>query len=336
MFSLFKKKKNNTVVKDEAYYRSYEAYEEEEDIYFEKRNNQKARVFLVMGPTCSGKTKASVEIARKFNAEIINADKEQMFKHLDIGTAKVSEKEMKGVKHHLIDFLELDSNYTVKDYQRDGRKILDDLLDKGINVVIVGGSGLYIKALLFDYRFPEENEVSIDFSMMDNHYLKFKAERYEPETKVDINNRRRLERIMTRFFQAGDNRIPNNRGKNLPLYDIEYVELHPRREELYDKINKRVDKMFRSGLLDEVKKYKDYPKLKSIIGYKECLMYLNKEITLIECKELIKKNTRHYAKRQITWFRTQFINTCKFPVDYNNFNHTIERILRTLGPLSEK
>ena len=125
MFNLFKKKKANKPVKDEAYYRSYDAYEEEEDIYFEKRNNQKARVFLVMGPTCSGKTKVSIEIAKKFDAEIINADKEQMYKHLVIGTAKVTKEEMKGIKHHLIDFLDLRSNYTVRDYQRDGRKILD-------------------------------------------------------------------------------------------------------------------------------------------------------------------------------------------------------------------
>ena len=173
MFNLFKKKKANKPVKDEAYYRSYDAYEEEEDIYFEKRNNQKARVFLVMGPTCSGKTKVSIEIAKKFNAEIINADKEQMYKHLNIGTAKVTKEEMKGIKHHLIDFLDLRSNYTVRDYQRDGRKILDELLDQGKNVVVVGGSGLYIKALLFDYRFPEEDpEFYPECENFGNGYLK--------------------------------------------------------------------------------------------------------------------------------------------------------------------
>ena len=336
MFNLFKKKKVNKPVKDEAYYRSYDAYEEEEDIYFEKRNNQKARVFLVMGPTCSGKTKVSIEIAKKFNAEIINADKEQMYKHLNIGTAKVTKEEMKGIKHHLIDFLDLRNNYTVRDYQRDGRKILDELLDQGKNVVVVGGSGLYIKALLFDYRFPEEDpEFYPECENFGNGYLKMKATQFEPFTEVHVNNRCRLERIFTRVF-ASKERIYNNCGKNLPLYDIDYIELCPEREELYDRINKRVDKMFKSGLVEEVKKYKRYPKLKTIIGYKETLQYLKNEITLEECKTLIKRNTRHYAKRQMTWFRTQFMESASYSVDYKHFNYTIERILRCLGPLNKK
>ena len=156
MFNLFKKKKANKPVKDEAYYRSYDAYEEEEDIYFEKRNNQKARVFLVMGPTCSGKTKVSIEIAKKFDAEIINADKEQMYKHLVIGTAKVTEEEKENIPHHLFDIKEVEEEYSIYNYQKDCRKVIDDILRRGKTPILVGGTGLYIKAALYDYKLSEE------------------------------------------------------------------------------------------------------------------------------------------------------------------------------------
>ena len=292
---------------------------------------KKSKIIVIMGPTASGKTEASIHLAKKYNAEIINADKEQMYKEVNVGTAKITEKEKEGIKHHLIDFLELNENFTVKDYQEEGRKILNNLIEEGKNVIIVGGTGLYIKALLYDYNFGKETK-TLNYSAYTNKELKQKVDSIYKENNIHENNRKRLERFLSHYESSGEI-IKNYEEKDKALYDFTLICLMPDKNELYQMINKRVDKMINAGLIEETEKLKEYSALKNIIGYKELLPYLDGKITKEESIDLIKKDTRHYAKRQITWFKHQFTNVNSFIVDYTNFNNTIKKIEDYLSSL---
>lgn len=275
-------------------------------------------IIVITGPTGVGKTKLSIELAKKYNALIINGDSMQVYKGLDIATAKIKDSEKEGIPHYLFDIKEVNENYTVFDYQRDVRKLLDIYHEK--NIIIVGGTGLYIKAALYDYRFSIEDNDNNQYNNLSNEELyKLVKERY-PETKEHINNRKRLIRLLNK--KGNENKLGNN-----IIYNSIFIGLTTDRVKLYEIINNRVDKMIASGLINEAKKFYDnkiYSKaIMTGIGYKELYQYFEGSISLAEATLLIKKNSRHYAKRQYTWFKNQ-MNITWFNVDFNNFEKVIK------------
>lgn len=281
----------------------------------------KDKIIVILGPTAVGKTKLSIELAKRYNAEIINADSMQVYKTLNIGTAKIKEEEKEGIPHHLFDFVPIDSLYTICDFQKDCRKTIKEIKDRGHNVIIVGGSGLYIKAALFDYRFLEEKENNL-FSNLTNEEILTKIKEIDKDVSVHVNNRKRLVRLLNKY-QLGGQKEQN--GQKL-LYDAKFIGLTTSRDNLYQKIDERVVKMINEGLIEEVKKVEPYKNTKALltgIGYKEVFPYLENKQTLEETIALIQKNSRHYAKRQYTFFNNQFkINWIN--VNYDDFSLTIE------------
>lgn len=276
-------------------------------------------ILAIVGPTGVGKTKLSVELAKCYNGIVINCDAVQIYKGLDIGSAKVTEEEKEGIPHLLFDIKRPDEDYTVKDYQTDARNLIQKY--KNQNIIFCGGTGLYLSAALMDYRFYEDED-NKNYDDLSNEELYVLAKKKNPDLKVDSNNRIRLIRALNK--------------KNVPvvepkmLYDnVIIIGLTTQRDRLYDIINSRVDTMFTKGLITEVKalheKYPNSRVLKSAIGYKEVIDYLAGKPTLEETKELIKKNSRHYAKRQYTWFNNK-MNVTWFNVNYDNFNETINNV----------
>lgn len=287
-------------------------------------------IIVIAGPTGVGKTKLSITLAKKYNAEIINSDSTQVYKKMDIATAKVTKEEMDNIPHHLIDIKEYDENYSVYDYQIDGRKKIEEILKKGKNVIIVGGTGLYINALLYDYKFNKEEKKN--YEALELEELIFKIKKMDSNIKIDVNNKRRLIRTLINLENGSD----NSNGSELLYKDAIFIGLTTKRDILYDKINKRVDEMLKSGLLKEAKyfynKNKMTKSLKTVIGYKELFKYFDKEISIDEAVELIKKNSRHYAKRQYTWFNNK-LNLKWFDVNYNNFNETISKVIKYINSI---
>lgn len=288
-------------------------------------------IIVVAGPTGVGKTKLSIELAKKYNAEIINADSVQIYKKIDIASAKITEEEKEGIPHHLIDIKNYDEDYTVYDYQIDARRVLDNLIKENKNVIIVGGTGLYIKALLYDYRFNKEVD-SHKYDNLSNKELLDKIYKINPNSNVDKNNNRRLIRELINL----ENNAENKTGDNLLYDNVYFIGLTTDRSILYDRINKRVDIMIENGLEDEARyfynKNRNAKSLKTVIGYKELFSYFDKEITKEEAIELIKKNSRHYAKRQYTWFNNK-LKLNWFNVDFNNFDNTVCEILEKIKGL---
>ena len=254
-------------------------------------------IVALYGPTSSGKTSLSVSLAKELNAEIINCDLISFYKGMDIGSAKVTEEEMEGVKHHFISFLDINEEYTIYDYQKDARKVLDKLLSEKKNVIICGGSGLYLKALLYDYKFKKEEKFK-EPSLED-----VIAILKENNITVDYQNERRVVRAYQRFMNGIESEV------SLPKYSFLGISLDLDRDTLYELINKRVDVMLDKGLVKEVealrKKDPSSKILHKAIGYKEIISYLDGNISLNEAKDLIAKNTRHLAKRQLTFNRGQ-------------------------------
>lgn len=284
------------------------------------------KIIVITGPTGIGKTKLSIALAHQLNGEIMNADSMQIYKGLDIGTAKIKEDEKEGIKHHLLDIKKINENYTVYDYQKDGRKVINDILKRNKRPIIVGGTGLYIKALLYDYRFKKET-INNHYDELSKEEIYAKLKEIDPKINIDINNRRRLIRALIRYQ---NNQNKDNKKGNKLLYDAIFIGLTTKRNLLYQIINKRVDKMIEDGLIDEVKSlYNQNIKSKPIIngiGYKELYRYFDGELTLDEAIELIKKNSRYYAKRQYTWFNNQ-MNINWFEVDLNHFDKTIKEVI---------
>ena len=280
-------------------------------------------IIAVVGPTAVGKTKMSIELAKKYNAEIISCDSMQIYRKMDIGTAKVTEEEKDGIKHHMIDIKNVDEDYSVYDYQKDARNVLNKLLKENKNVVIVGGTGLYLKALLYNYEFKENNEKK-DFSNYSNDELYSMVKKIDNDTKIHVNNRQRLESFLNNH-DVNDKVISDKM-----LYDAKIIGLTRPREELYDAINNRVNEMIDNGLLDEAKYFYDNKingkAINTAIAYKELYHYFDKKITLEEAKDLIKKKSRNYAKRQYTWFKHQ-MNVKWFDININKFEETINEVI---------
>ena len=287
------------------------------------------KVIVIVGPTGVGKTKLSIELAKKFNGEIINADSMQIYKHLNIGTAKVTDEEKENIVHHLLDIKELDEDYTVYNYQKDARNKITEITNKNKLPIIVGGTGLYIKACLYNYEFKEESSIKNNYKDIDNETLYNMLLEINKETNIHPNNRQRIIRALN-YYNENKTNIDKKDSSDTLLYDATIIGLTTDRNSLYERINKRVDIMFEQGLLEEVKDLynkKIYTKpVITGIGYKELYSYFNKEKDIEEVKELIKKNSRHYAKRQYTFFNNQFkVNW--FNID-NNFNNTVEEIIQ--------
>ena len=228
-------------------------------------------VIAIVGPTSIGKTKLSIELAKRLNGEVINADSTQVYRGLDIATAKVTDKEKEGIIHHLFDIKDIDEDYTVYDYQKDSRKCIEDIISRGKTPILVGGTGLYIKASLYDYKFDTE-EKRYDFSDLSNDELYDKLLSIDPNTSIHKNNRKRIERALTYYYN--NNEVLSSKEKtDKLLYDTVFIGLTCDREILYKRINDRVDVMLENGLLEEVKKFYDQgirsKPLMSAIGYKE-------------------------------------------------------------------
>jgi len=279
-------------------------------------------IVVIVGPTGVGKTKLSVELAKRINAEIINCDAMQVYKELTIGTAKASPSEQGGVRHHLLDFVDVSENYTVFDYQQDCRRVIKKLQDEGKNIIIVGGTGLYVKAALYDYRFEKET-IKRNYDDLTNEEIIARIQKVGGSLDIDVNNRRRLERSLERIENGNGG---SNLG-NIKLYDFITIGLTTNREKLYDIINKRVDKMLEMGLLDEVKKiYAQNLRSKAVmtgIGYKELYDYLDGRTDFDAAINLIKKRSRRYAKRQYTFFRNQ-MDVKWLETNYDDFGKTID------------
>lgn len=254
-------------------------------------------IVALYGPTSSGKTSLSISLAKSLNAEIINCDLISFYKGMDIGSAKVTEEEMEGVKHHFISFLDISREYTIYDYQKEARKLLDKLISENKNIIICGGSGLYLKALLYDYKFIEEEKFKEPPLKEMIDILK------ENNITVDYQNERRVVRAYQRYMNGVESEV------SLPKYNFIGISLDLDREKLYELINKRVDIMLDKGLIKEVEALrKENPSSKILhkaIGYKEIISFLDGNISLNEAKDLIAKNTRHLAKRQLTFNRGQ-------------------------------
>lgn len=285
-----------------------------------------SRVIVITGPTAVGKTKLSIELAKKLNGEIINADAMQVYKGLNIGTAKVTEKEKENIPHHLFDIKEVEEEYSIYNYQKDCRKVIDNILRRNKTPILVGGTGLYIKAALYDYKLSEEKTNNTYDNLKTEEIYKelLKLDKY---INIDKNNRRRLIRALN-YYKENNTSISNNKTNKL-LYDTIFIGLTTDREILYKKINQRVDNMIENGLLEEVKYYYDKNiKTKPLIngiGYKELYNYFDGLCSKEEAVEKIKQNSRHYAKRQYTFLNHQ-LNVVWFETDYNNFNNTIEKV----------
>ena len=283
-------------------------------------------IIAILGPTAVGKTALSIALAKYYKADIINFDSMQVYGKLDIGTAKVTSIEMDGVVHHLLSFVSLDKTYSVYDYQKDARRIIDKLIKDNKNVILVGGTGLYLKATLFDYEFSEGTSYN-SYDDLRNEEILDKIKSYKVEELPHINNRKRLVRLLNKL--ENNEKITNN-GNNLLYKNTVFIGLTTDRNVLYDKINKRVDEMFNNGLLEEVESlkdsFKDSKALNTGIGYKEFIPYFSKEKSLDEVREDIKKNSRHYAKRQYTFFNHQF-NVKWFKTDYDDFDKTINEVI---------
>ncbi len=285
------------------------------------------KVIVIVGPTCVGKTKLSIELAKKLDGEVINADSTQVYKNLNIATAKVTEDEKEGIIHHLFDIKNIDEDYTVYDYQRDCRLKIKEILDKNKTPIMVGGTGLYIKAALYDYDFSEE-EIHENFDELSNDELYAKLLSIDPKSEIHKNNRKRIVRALNYFLNNNKPMSVNGKTNKL-LYDCIFIGLTTDREKLYNLINKRTEKMLDMGLLDEAKKLYDTGiRSKAVmtpIGYKELFEYFDNKISLDEAILLIKQGCRRYAKRQYTWFRNQ-MNVNWFNVNFDDFNKTIEEV----------
>ena len=281
-------------------------------------------IIVIVGPTGVGKTKLSIELAKKLDAEIINGDSVAVYKNLDIGSAKPTIEERENIPHHLIDICEVEEEYSVFSYQQDVRRLIDEITSRNKRIIIVGGTGLYIKAALYDYNFTEGTTYN-EYNDLSNEEILNRIKKYSEEDLPHVNNRKRLVRLLNKY----ENNEEVTKNKDKALYPIKVIGLETARDYLYERINKRVDIMLENGLLDEINSLKDRYNnsriLNSGIGYKEFYDYLYNDKKLEEVINDIKQDSRRYAKRQFTFFKHQF-DTKWFNVNFTDFNKTIEEV----------
>ena len=279
---------------------------------------QKDKVIVICGPTASGKTALSIELAKKIKGEIVSCDSMQIYKEMNIGTAKPTKEEMQGIKHYLIDFVSPDERYSVADYKKDAKKAIKEIIEKGKTPIVVGGTGLYIDSLIYeieyqnieyDENYRKELEKQVEQEGLEKLYKQ--ALKIDPEAmeKISQNDKKRILRILEIYHATGKNKTEQEKEsrKKEVEYDYKVYALNWEREKLYERINKRVDIMLEQGLIEEVKKiyqkYDKFPTAMQGLGYKEVVEYLEGKTNKQEMIEKIKQETRRYAKRQMTWFR---------------------------------
>ncbi len=279
----------------------------------------KAKVIVIAGPTASGKTSLSIELAKKINGEVISSDSMQIYKDMTIGTAKPTLEEMDGISHHLINFVSPDSRYSVADFKKDAEKAIDDIVSRGKVPIVVGGTGLYIDTLIYGIEYPE---LDLDEEYRKELMQKAEseeglAELYEQAKKIDpqaiekisSSDKKRITRILEVYKATGKTKTELEKISRINgvKYDYRVFAIGMDREKLYERINLRVDIMMKQGLVDEVKelvkKYSKFPTAMQGLGYKEVVEFLNGDITEQEMIDKIKQESRRYAKRQLTWFR---------------------------------
>lgn len=278
----------------------------------------KKTVVIICGPTASGKTSLSIELAKKLDGEIISADSMQIYKDMDIGTAKVTSQEMDGIKHYLVDCISPSVRYSVADFKKDAVNAIEEIIENKKIPIVVGGTGLYVDSLIYGIDY---NEMKVDMqyrAFLEKQaeekgieYLYNMAKEIDPEAmkKISQNDKKRICRVLEIFNSTGKNKTEleaESRKKELP-YNFKIFAIDMPRDILYDRINRRVDIMIENGLIKEVealtKKYSDMPTAMQGLGYKEIVQYMNGEYTKEEAIEKIKMESRRYAKRQLTWFR---------------------------------
>lgn len=297
------------------------------------------KVIVITGPTGTGKTRLSIEIAKRLNTEIINGDAYQVYQNMNILTAKIKEDEKENIPHHLFDIKHPSEEYSVAEYQQNVRNLINDFNKKGLIPLIVGGSGLYIDSIIYDYNFSSDarsKETEQMYDSLNNEELHdiLKFLNLEAANKIHQNNRKRV----LRAIELAKNNSLINTFNNTLLYDPLIIFLNENRDDLYNNLNKRVDMMIEEGLLDEVNNLRNSNLSKTAslaIGYKELIPYFDKRKSINDCIEEIKKNTRHLAKRQITWFkRHQNINIIE--IDRSNFNNTIDEVYKLITDFLKK
>ncbi|MDY0100507.1 MAG: tRNA (adenosine(37)-N6)-dimethylallyltransferase MiaA [Bacilli bacterium] len=270
-------------------------------------------IIVITGPTHTGKDQLAVALAKKIKGEIINADAFHIYKQLEIGTNKPQNEQFQNIKHHLFSYVNVDEPYSIATYQKDARLIIDDLIKKNIPIILLGGSGLYIKAALFNYHFLEQKKVDMSlYQKMNNEELFKTLVKIDPlaSEKIHPHNRRRVLRAIEIYLAQGIKKSDNLlTRKDELLYEAKFFGLKHNRQTIYDGIDKRVDLMIEKGLLKEVKylyeKYGDNIQALEAIGYKELITSLKGEISVEEAIKEIKKNTRRYVKRQMTFCNNQ-------------------------------
>ena len=281
----------------------------------------KRPLIILTGPTAVGKTKASIGLARAINGEIISADSMQVYKYMDIGSAKIKSEEMEGIKHYLVDVLEPDDEFHVVKFQQMAKQAMEEIYAKGKIPIIVGGTGFYIQAVLYDIDFTENQADTSYREMLERLALEKGAECIHNMLRdvdsasaeaIHTNNVKRVIRALEFYHQTGEKISEHNEQERAKLspYDYCYFVLNDEREVLYERIDRRIDQMLEEGLLQEVQALKDKGYTKDMVsmqglGYKEILDYLNGENSLDEAIYILKRDTRHFAKRQLTWFRRE-------------------------------
>lgn len=278
----------------------------------------KPKVIVICGPTASGKTSLSIEVAKKIDGEIISCDSMQIYKEMNIGTAKPTVEEMQGIPHYMLDFVLPSERYSVADFKEAATDRIEDILKREKVPIIVGGTGLYVDALTKNITYPEI-EIDLEYRKQLEELIKENGleSLYEEAKKIDEkamqtiskNDKKRIMRVLEIYHQTGKTKTQLESESRLspPPYEYIVFAINMEREKLYERINKRVDIMIDQGLIEEVealtKKYEEFPTAMQGLGYKEVVSYLKKEITKEEMIEKLKMETRRYAKRQLTWFR---------------------------------
>ena len=304
--------------------------------------NKKPQVIVIVGPTASGKTALSIELAKRINGEIISADSMQIYKDMNIGSAKPTIEEMQGIKHYMLDIADPNYRFSVAEYKEKAEKAIEEILLKGKTPIIVGGTGLYVNSLIYAIKYQEIEfdedyrnklmEIAQTKEGLNELYLEAKKIDEKAIGKISPNDKKRIIRVLEIFHSTGKNKTQQEiESRKFDVkYDYKVYGLNTKREYLYERINKRVDIMIESGLIEEVqkllKKYKEFPTSMQAIGYKEIVEYLQNKITKDEAIEKIKQETRRYAKRQITWFKR--IQNIKWLECRENVLTNVEIILR--------
>ena len=279
----------------------------------------KEQVVVICGPTASGKTRLGIDLAKKINGEIVSCDSMQIYKDMTIGTAKPTDEERKEAKHYLVDFVLPSERYSVAEYKKDAENTIEQIIKNGKKPIVVGGTGLYLNSLVYGIEYPEiETDLEYRKELEERVIREGLQKIYDEAKKIDpiaiekisANDKKRILRILEIYHSTGKTKteLEIDSRKNGPKYDYKIFVLNMDREKLYERINLRVDLMIKDGLIEEVKallrKYKNFPTAMQGLGYKEVVEYLQNKLTKEEMIEKIKQETRRYAKRQITWFKS--------------------------------